>query len=86
MRQRSRTFGKRLPIALATIALALVYSLTVTGPTPATAAFTPCQDECDADFWAQRYACAHSGLSVPEVIQCYHDAQDAFELCMESCQ
>ena len=85
MRQRSTTFGKRLLIALAFIALAMVYSLTFTGPTPAAAA-SPCLDECEADLRAQRYACAHSGLSLPEVLQCYQDAQAAYQLCAASCQ
>ena len=86
MRQRSITLRKRFLIVLAAIALAMVCSPAVTGPAPSAAAMTPCQDECEADFMAQRYACAHSGLSIPEVVQCYHDAQDAFELCMEACQ
>ena len=86
MRQRSMTFGKRLLIVLALIALALVHSPTFTGPTPSVAAMTPCQDECEADLKAQRSACLSSGLPPLEVIQCYQDARDAFELCMENCQ
>lgn len=86
MRQRRRTFGKRLLIAFAMIALALVYSLSFTGAPPSVAAMNPCQDECEADLQAQRYACLHSGLSPAEAIQCYQDAQEAFQLCMESCQ
>ena len=86
MRQRRITSGKRLLIALAMIALALVYSLTFTGPTPSAAAMNPCYDECEADLRAQRYACAHSGLSLPQVLQCYQDAQAAYQLCIASCQ
>lgn len=80
------TFGKRLLIVMALIGLALVHSPIVNGPTPSAAAMTPCQDECEADLKAQRAACLSSGLPPLEVIQCYQDARDAFELCMESCQ
>ena len=86
MKQRNMTLGKRLLIVLAISAVALVHSLTFTGTTPTVTAMTPCQDECEADLMAQRQACLSSGLPPLEVIQCYQDARDAFDLCMESCQ
>ena len=86
MRQRSTTLSKKLPLALAMIALTVVYSLTFTRPITSAAVLTPCQDECEADLMAQRAACLSSGLPPLEVIQCYQDARDAFDLCMESCQ
>lgn len=86
MKQRSITFGKRIFLILAVIALALVHSPTFTDPTRSVAAMTPCQDECEADLRAQRSACLSSGLPPAEVIQCYQDAQAAFQLCMASCQ
>ena len=85
MRQRSTTLGKRL-LTLAMITLALVFTLTFNRPTTSAAAFTPCQDLCEEDLKAQRAACLSSGLPPLEVIQCYQDARDAFDLCMADCQ
>lgn len=86
MRQKGMTFGKRIFVISAMMALALVQSPPFTNTTQPVAAMNPCQDECEADLKAQRLACLNSGLPPLEVIQCYQDAQAAFQLCMASCQ
>ena len=44
-----------------------------------------CNDECLADYAAQRQACADMNATWPDILQCYNDAKDARDLCIASC-
>ena len=70
----------RIMILIAVIVLAL------SGAAISKAVFTPCLDQCQADYEAQRYACANSGGTWQQVLQCYNDAKAARDLCVAGCQ
>lgn len=70
------------PIRLSAAAMKRRRSLTK----KAHSTMSPCTDECQSDYEAQRYACLNMQGTWQEVLQCYNDAKAARDLCLAGCQ